>query len=118
VIDTDELTAMADVARSVHLSASLIDYMVAIAEATRRDPHLERGASPRATLALAAAVRARAAASGRTHGVADDVKVLARPVLQHRLVASPRASVDGRSTREILAGILAEVPAPRSRDTR
>ena len=83
-----------------------------LASATRRSDELSLGASPRATLHLVRAAKARAAMQGRDYVLPDDVHGLARPVLAHRLLPSVEASMSGRSTSAILDAIVASVPVP------
>jgi MoxR-like ATPase len=107
--DVDKLIAGA---RAVHVARSVKGYLLALAAATRTHPNLTLGMSPRSVLALLRACRAHAAASGRDYVVPDDVKLLAAPVLEHRLVASSTARVAGVSTREVLDHLIASVPVP------
>ena len=71
--------------------------------------------SPRATLSLLRAARARAAASGRNYVIPDDVKALAGPVLAHRFVLSPDAQLQGVDARAVVQDVLASVPVPTTR---
>ena len=87
-------------------------YAVALTSATRRSDELTLGASPRATLHLVRAADASAALSGRDYVLPDDLRVLARQVLAHRLLPSVEASMSGRNTGAILDGIIATVPVP------
>jgi MoxR-like ATPase len=87
-----ELLAAQDAARQVHASQALRDYIVSLLWQTREDPRVELGASPRSGLMLLRAAKALAMISGRDHALPDDVQVLARPVLAHRLVLAPEAS--------------------------
>ena len=77
VVTTEEVLAMVRSVREVYLASALKSYMIDIAEASRRHSSIELGLSPRATLQLAAAVRAHAAAQGRDYGTPDDVKAVA-----------------------------------------
>jgi MoxR-like ATPase len=90
-----DVLAMSEAAREVHVAPSLQEYLVDLAETTRRHPALALGMSPRATLALQRASRARAAAAGRSFVVPDDIKALAEPVLSHRLALTPDAAMQG-----------------------
>jgi MoxR-like ATPase len=99
-------------ARTVHASPAIRGYLVDLAEATRRHPHLALGMSPRATLSLLRVARSRAAALGRAYVVPDDVKALAEPVLSHRLVVAPEAQLQGISPADALREVLAMVPVP------
>ncbi len=77
---------------NVHGSEALRRYAVALGEATRTDPRVELGASPRAVLMLFRAAKALAALDGRDHALPDDVQALARSVLAHRLLLAPDAA--------------------------
>ena len=104
--------AVASVA-NVKVKEDIAGYIVDIVRATRETPALETGASPRAAAAIAAASRARAALDGRDFVIPDDVKTLARPALRHRVILSPAAEIEGRSTDETLAALIDQTPAPR-----
>ena len=97
----------------VALAAPVVAYIVALVRATRATADLEAGASPRAAAMLAVASRARAAMDGRSYVVPDDVKALALPALSHRVILSPAAEIDGRKVADVVAGLVAQVPAPR-----
>ncbi len=96
-------------AAAVHGSSELRAYIVALAEATRRDGRLELGASPRAALMLFRAAKALAALEGRDHVLPDDVQTLAVPVLSHRLLLAPGVSESERGT--VVADAIESVPA-------
>jgi MoxR-like ATPase len=115
VTTTERVEAMAAAARAVHVAPGLKGYLVDLADATRRHPSLALGISPRATLALQGAARARAASIGREYVVPDDVKALAGPVLEHRLVLTPEATIAGVSGSDVLAQVLDTVPVPAGR---
>jgi MoxR-like ATPase len=114
VATTKDVVAMATWARDVHVAPALKGYLVDLAETTRRHPALALGMSPRATLAMQRAARARAAASGREYVVPDDIKALAQSVLAHRLVPTPEAAMQGVDTAEVVDDVLRHVPVPRS----
>lgn len=122
VIDVEGLRRMIATVREVFVSPAVERYAVAIAHATRDDPALRLGASPRSTLQLVRASRARAALDGRDFVLPDDIDALAVPVLAHRLVLMPRAqNPDGslvRDVEEVVARIVAAtaVPLPAARD--
>jgi MoxR-like ATPase len=99
-------------ARTVHASPAIKAYLVDLADATRRHPHLALGMSPRATLSLLRVARSRAAAQGRSFVVPDDVKALAEPVLAHRLVVTTEAQLQGISPADALREVLGAVAVP------
>lgn len=114
VVTTAEVMSMIASVRSVYLASALKSYMVDIAEASRRHSAIELGLSPRATLQLAAAVRAHAAARGRDYGTPDDVKAVAVSVLSHRLLL--KAGSNARtSSEDAVRELLADVPVPVAR---
>ncbi len=115
VATVKDVLAMSEAAREVHVAPSLQGYLVDLAETTRRHPALALGMSPRATLALQRASRARAAAAGRSFVVPDDIKALAEPVLSHRLALTPEAAMQGVAAGEVVADVLRHVPVPSGR---
>ena len=115
VATPEQVQAMVALAQAVHVAPSIKAYLVEVADATRRHPHLALGASPRATLGLQRAARAWAVSHGREFVVPDDVKAMALPVLEHRLVPSTSVSVAGGTPHEALAEVLASVPVPVGR---
>jgi len=109
VAELEDVRAAAAAAAAVHGSAELRRYVVALAAATRRDPRLELGASPRAALMLFRAAKALAALAGRDHVLPDDVQALASPVLSHRLLLAPGVSESERAA--VVADAVDSVPA-------
>ena len=109
----EELASMRAAIAQVGLRDVLVDYVVDIVRATREHPALEVGASPRSASSLAVASRAYAALKGRDFVIPDDVKALARPALQHRLVLSPAAEIEGLDTAAVIAQVVDQVAAPR-----
>jgi MoxR-like ATPase len=99
----------------VQVAAPLRGYLVELADATRKHPDLLLGMSPRATLSLQRAARARAAAAGRPYVIPDDIKTLAEPVLSHRLLVAPEAQLRGITATEVLDDVLATVRVPSTR---
>ncbi len=112
VVTIDDVRVMIAQARAVFASESVERYCVAIARATREDAALRLGASPRATLQLVRVAKARAYLDDRDYVLPDDVAALAERVLAHRLLPSTEAAMGGRTTPEILAGVLGSVAVP------
>jgi MoxR-like ATPase len=109
VADVAEVLAAQAAAGAVHGSEALRRYVVSILDATRADPRVELGASPRAGLMLFRAAKALAALDGRDHALPDDVQEMAGAVLTHRLLLAPGTGSDGRA--EIVSDALERVPA-------
>jgi MoxR-like ATPase len=101
VVSVEELSAMIATVRSVYVSPAVERYAVNIAQATRNDAELRLGASPRATLHLVRAAKARAALDGREFVLPDDIDELAIPVLGHRLIAVSRGASNAFNTADI-----------------
>lgn len=118
VIGAEEVVEMARQAAGVHVAPELKGYLVDLTEATRIDPDLLLGASPRATLFLQRASRVRAAANGRGYVTPDDVKALVAPTLSHRVILRPEAQMRAASVAEVLGRIAATVPVPGTADVR
>lgn len=112
VADESDLAGMIKAVSSVYIATSLRSYVVDLARASRAHPAIELGMSPRATIGLQAAAKAHAAAAGRDYVIPGDIKAMAIPVLEHRLVLTPDADLGGTSAGEVLAEVLASVPVP------
>lgn len=109
------IVEMGALARTVHVDPSINDYVSRLVDATRNSDEVRLGASVRAALALVRTAKTLAAASGRHYVVPDDVKVLAEPVLAHRLVLDPESEFDGVTASSIVSQILLETPPPTDR---
>jgi MoxR-like ATPase len=109
VADVGEVVAAQRAAAAVHGSEALRRYIVAVLDATRADPRVELGASPRAGLMLFRAAKALAALGGRDHALPDDVQALAASVLTHRLLLAPDSAGDDRAA--VVRDALDRVPA-------
>ena len=90
----------------------LKQYVISLVSATRSAPDLRLGASPRATLHLLRASRARAALDGRDFVIPDDVQALAGPVLAHRLLPTAEAMVERQLPDRVVASIVERLPLP------
>jgi MoxR-like ATPase len=112
VTSPEELLALQAEQRQVRVEASVRDYIVRIARATRQNADIQLGASPRATLSLYQSSQAWAAIQGRDFILPDDIKFMAPYVLCHRLILSAQAQLRGRTTAELLADIISAVPVP------
>lgn len=110
VVDREGLLALREKAGAVYLSDEVLDYIVRLVGATREHPMILQGASPRATLALAAMAKAAALVRGRDYVNPEDVELVFPDVVPHRLLLSPRA--EGDKSFDPAAELLAKVPAP------
>ncbi len=116
ILRPGELLRMQQRVEEVFISDPVAHYVVNIVEATRQSPRTEAGASPRGSLGLLKASRARAAIAGRSFVLPDDVKALAVPVLAHRIILHPDQWVRGVQADHVVAEVLQQVPAPVGAD--
>jgi len=113
VLDPAGLLRLREQARAVFLHPDLAHYVVALARATRDDPRVRLGISPRGAIHLADAARARALLRGRGFVQAEDVRALLHPVWDHRLLPRQGREHDRRITAALLDELTAGVPLPR-----
>jgi MoxR-like ATPase len=114
VTDAETISRMQAAVREIFVHESVREYMVRIVNRTRDSTHLSLGASPRASIALFRASQAYAAVLGRGYVIPDDIKKLAWPVLQHRLVLNPESRLRRVTQEGVLRDILKEVAVPAS----
>ena len=117
VTSAEELVQAQAEIKKVHVSDAVADYIVALAGLTRSHPQLKMGASPRATRGLYRAAKVWAAMEGRDFVTPDDVKALAHPVLEHRLVLESGARFSGATAAGVLDGVLEQAQAAPSLET-
>ena len=115
VARAEDMRELIAAVRKVHVADALKQYVIKLVTATRSTPELRLGASPRATLHLLRASRARAALDGRDFVIPDDVQALALPVLAHRLLPSAEALVARQLPEQVMAAIVGQVPLPQFR---
>jgi MoxR-like ATPase len=108
------LLEMRESLERVEISEDLLDYVVAIVAATRRDPQVQVGASPRGGLALIQLARGQALLHQRDYVVPDDIKQVAVPALAHRITLRPELWVRRVSADDVVARLIGTVPTPRT----
>ena len=112
VTDAATVSRCIHAVRQVHTSDGIREYLVALAAATRDNPAIRLGVSPRATLHLLRAARAHAALAGRDFVLPDDVQALVVPVWSHRLLLTGEAAHARRGPGDILLALMDRVPVP------
>ncbi|HVM54452.1 MAG TPA: MoxR family ATPase [Acidimicrobiales bacterium] len=112
VCDTKDVIEMIDLAAEVEISEPVETYILEIVQATRRDPALLMAASPRASIALAKASKALAAADGREQVYPEDVRALLNPVLNHRTLLTPDALLRGETVDDVLERAVSKIKPP------
>jgi MoxR-like ATPase len=106
---------MADLAATVHVEPAVLRYTAELTEATRKDSSIKLGVSVRGAIAMIRIAKVWAAAHGRHYVLPDDIKALARPVWQHRLMLDAEAEFAGTTADTVIARVLDTVAAPQAR---
>jgi MoxR-like ATPase len=112
VATREALLAVQEAVRHVSVEASLRRYMAELVQATRERKDVVLGASPRAALWLSRAAQAHAFLDGRRFVIPEDVKAVAHPVLDHRLLLEPRARLAGLTPAAVTDDVLEQTPVP------
>ncbi|MFM1932452.1 MAG: MoxR-like ATPase, regulator, partial [Bacteroidota bacterium] len=113
VISIPQLKAVKATIEKVFIKDELIDYISAVIHNTRNNADLFLGASPRASLSILRASKALAAMRGRGFVTPDDIKAVAIPVLNHRLILSHEREMEGITVSEVIHQILEKIEIPR-----
>ncbi len=113
VLTREEAVGLRTLVDGVRVAPEVREYIANITRATREEPALALGASPRATVALMRAARAAAVLAGRGFVLPDDVKARVPAALRHRVVVAPELEVEGRGADDVLDGILQRIDAPK-----
>jgi MoxR-like ATPase len=113
VIQPEDLISLREGLAAIVIRDELVAYLVDIVRATRTHESMLVGAGPRATQSLIMAARAYAAISGRDFVTPDDIKLMARPVLEHRLILRPEFEIEGLTVAEVIQQILQQIAVPR-----
>ncbi len=108
----DILTAR-QAANTVQVDEKILDYLLALVQRSRKHPDLALGASPRSAVAWLQSSKAQAWLSGREFVTPDDIKIVAAPLLRHRLILKPEAQLDGLQIDAAIASLLTQIPVPR-----
>lgn len=115
----EPLTTVAEIIQArtevlqVTIEDSIIDYLLALVQKTRKHPDLFLGASPRAAVAWLQTSKAQAWLSDRDYVTPDDIKMVASALLRHRLILKPEAQLDGVQIEDVITSLLKQVPVPR-----
>ncbi len=112
VVETKTVQQMIAYATTVNLSPDVAFYIVDLVHATRDDPALSLGASPRASIALLRASRALAASDGRSDVYPDDVRAVLLPIMAHRVFLNPDAVLRGESVDGVIERVVGRVKPP------
>ncbi|MGH8911506.1 MAG: AAA family ATPase [Acidimicrobiia bacterium] len=112
VVSAGDVSKMIEIAQHVEVAPSIKHYIVDLVEGTRNHPEILLGASPRSALFLQRVARVRAAADGRGYVMPDDVKILAKTVLGHRMALRPEAVIRGSGVHDVVESTLEHLRVP------
>jgi MoxR-like ATPase len=112
VVSVAEIKELIVVAREVTVSSSVKSYIIDLVDGTRQHPDVLLGASPRSALFLQRLSRALAASQGREYVTPDDIKLLAHPVLEHRMALRPEAQMRGETLPEVIGDLMNRLRVP------
>lgn len=113
VLNKEILIELKEVVRMIMVDDNILKYINSLIQATRNFKSIQLGASPRAAIAMMLAAKAKAALSGRDFVIPDDVKILAKPTLRHRIILTAEAEMEGISVDEVLDNLFSKVEIPR-----
>jgi len=117
VVDASQVTALRQLPERVSIEESVKEYLVDLARASRDDPRVDVGVSPRGIQRFFEASRARALIDGRNYVTPDDIKTIARPVMTHRLVLTSEAGIKDINAETIVTDLLDSVEVPGAATT-
>ncbi len=113
VVDSGQIEEMQRLVRQVYVAEAVLEYMLDVTAAIRRDPDVSGGPSPRGAISLYKCCRARALLEGRDYVIPDDVKHLAGPTLGHRLNIKPEAEMEGVKAELVVDRALSRIAVPK-----
>ncbi len=113
VLTAEQITHYRQKVREIHVDDALLRYIAQIVNNTRNNLSLYLGASPRASLAIMNTAKAIAAMRGRDFVTPEDVKMVATPVLRHRVMLTPEREMEGLTAEDVIKQILDGIEVPR-----
>jgi MoxR-like ATPase len=113
VLTSDELRSMKEEVSAIYAETVVLRYIRDLARATREMEELELGLSPRGAIHLLLTSKAHAYLAGRDYLIPDDVKAMAHKVINHRLILTPEAELEGATKSGITDKVLSSVPVPK-----
>ncbi|MES2681389.1 MAG: MoxR family ATPase [Bacteroidota bacterium] len=113
VLDRAQIIKLKELVGQVIVENHLVNYIVQVVHATRKNPSLYLGASPRASIAILKAAKAHACIENRDFVTPDDIKFVALPVLRHRVLLTPEKEMEGVSVDTVIQQIIDKIEIPR-----
>ena len=112
VVTSEEIVQCQELCRQVHVDPKISKYILQIVHLTRHHEHLSLGGSPRASIALFRTCQAMAAIRGRNFVMPDDVKMVAAPVLNHRIILKPESRLRKITADQVVSQLISEIAVP------
>lgn len=113
VLSAEEIAKYREIVQQVRVDDNIVEYIAKIVNATRNNPSLYLGASPRASLALLKTAKASAATSGRDFVIPEDVISMTAPILRHRIMLTPEKEMEGITADILIDSIVKSIEIPR-----
>ncbi len=113
VIDHRQIEVLKCTINSILMEENLLKYITSIVQASRNHKQIELGASPRALLALMQASKAMAAINGRDFVIPEDIKLVGKPILRHRIILTAETEMEGINADDVLTELFAKIEIPR-----
>jgi MoxR-like ATPase len=113
VVTVEQVLQSRRLVRQVQVQEPVLDYLLALVHASRKHPDLMLGASPRSAVGWLRAAQAQAWLDERDFVIPDDIKSIALPLLNHRLILKPEAQLEGTTLEQVIQGLLARISVPR-----
>ncbi|WP_059173235.1 MoxR family ATPase [Bacillus sp. FJAT-27445] len=113
VLDLETFISIRNEIASITVEDKVLDYMMQIVRKTRESDYIRFGASTRAAISIGKAARAWAYLLGRQYVTPDDVKMVAKPALRHRIQLAPHMELEGAAVDQIIEELVGSVPVPR-----
>ena len=114
VVHKEEILAMQEEVRTIHVEDVILEYVTSLATATREEEMIRLGISPRGALAVVKMAKAHAYLSGRDYVIPEDVQKVFVDVCAHRLIMNPKARISELTAKDVLKNIMKKVKSPDS----
>ena len=113
VMDKDSIAEIQSILKKIHIEEQMLGYIAELIQETRNHPKIYLGGSPRASLAIMRTCKMVAVLAGRDFVIPDDVQYVVPHVLNHRLILTPEAEMEGLTTKAVIEEILKTLEVPR-----
>lgn len=113
VLTPNDIISFQNIVKQVIVEPHLLQYIAQLVNQTRNNPFLYLGASPRASIAILNASKALAVLNGRDFVTPEDIKTVAVPVLNHRIIVQPDKEMEGTTAKQVILQIVESIEIPR-----